>query len=62
MPAVIDTMTAVIFPAQVEEAYILEVSIYFPALADCRAAEICNAFLSLTNCINEAKLYILTSH
>lgn len=56
MPAVIDTMTAVILPAQVEEMYILEVSISFPALTDCRAAEILSAFISLTNCINEAKL------
>lgn len=56
MPAIIDTMAAVILPAQVEETYILEVSISFPALAHCRAAAILNAFISLTNCINEAKL------
>lgn len=56
MSAVTDTMTAVILPAQVEETYILEVSISFPALADCRAAEILNAFISLTNLVNEAKL------
>lgn len=56
MPAVIDTKTAVILPAQVEEMFILDLSMSFPALADCRAAEILNAFISLTNCINEAKL------
>lgn len=44
MSAVTDTMTAVILPAQVEETYILEVSISFPALADCRAAEILNDY------------------
>lgn len=62
MPAVIDTTTVVILPAQVEEMYILEVSIYFPALTDCRAAEILSVFISLTNFKNKAKLDILTSH
>lgn len=62
MPAVIDTMRAVILPAQVEEACILELNTSAPALADCRVAEILNAFIYLTNCINEAKLQILTSH
>lgn len=55
MPAVTDIMTAVILPAQVEEACILEHSIFVLALADCRVAEILSAFIYLTNCKNEAK-------
>lgn len=62
MPSVTDSMKAVILPAQEEEVGILELNIPVPALADCRVAEILNAFIYLTNCIREAKLQILTSH
>lgn len=55
-------MKAVILPAQEEEVGILELNIPVPALADCRVAEILNAFIYLTNSIREAKLQILTSH